>query len=245
MSFRFEKLTTKAQQAVANAQTMAGGKGHPQITTLHLLGSLLQETDGIVLPLITKIGAPTKQLIEMVDGEIARLPSASGGSTPSPDAELQKVFESASKAAETMQDEFISTEHLLIGLANPKNAAGRLLELNAIDKPAILEALKTVRGSARVTDQSPEGKYQSLEKYCIDLVQQAQSGKLDPVIGRDEEIRRVIQVLSRRTKNNPVLIGQPGVGKLRSPRAWPFVLFTTTSPKASVTNACWPWTWER
>ena len=213
MSFRFEKLTTKAQEAVANAQTMAGGKGHPEITTLHLLASLLQETGGIVLPLIQKIGAPVEQLKQMVDGEIERLPSASGGSTPSPEAGLQKVFESASKSAATMQDEFVSTEHLLLGLTETKNAAGRLLELNAIDKASILEALKTVRGSARVTDQSPEGKYQSLEKYCIDLVQLAQSGKLDPVIGRDEEIRRVIQVLSRRTKNNPVLIGQPGVGK--------------------------------
>lgn len=213
MSFRFEKLTTKAQQAVANAQTMAGGKGHPEVTTLHLLGSLLEETDGIVLPLIKKIGAPTEQLKQMVDGEIERLPSASGGSTPVPDAELQKVFKAASQSATTMEDEFISTEHLLLGMAESKNAAGRLLELNAIDKASINEALKSVRGSARVTDQSPEGKYQSLEKYCIDLVQQAQSGKLDPVIGRDEEIRRVIQVLSRRTKNNPVLIGQPGVGK--------------------------------
>ena len=213
MSFRFEKLTTKAQEAVANAQAMAGGKGHPEITTLHLLASLLEETSGIVLPVISKIGAPVEQLKQMVNSEIERLPSASGGSTPSPDSELQKVFESASQSATTMQDQFISTEHLLLGLAQNKNTAARLLELNAIDKASILEALKTVRGSARVTDQSPEGKYQSLEKYCIDLVQQAQKGKLDPVIGRDEEIRRVIQVLSRRTKNNPVLIGQPGVGK--------------------------------
>ena len=213
MSFRFEKLTTKAQEAVANAQAMAGGKGHPQITTLHLLSSLLGETEGIVRPLIEEIGAPLDQLSFLVEGEIERLPSANGGSVPGPDAELQKTFDLASKSAQTMQDEFISTEHLLLGLARPKHTAGRLLQLNAIDETSIHNALKTVRGSARVTDQSPEGKYQSLEKYCNDLVQQAQSGKLDPVIGRDEEIRRVIQVLSRRTKNNPVLIGQPGVGK--------------------------------
>ncbi|MDG1874118.1 MAG: Clp protease N-terminal domain-containing protein, partial [Mariniblastus sp.] len=213
MSFRFEKLTTKAQQAIANAQSLAGGKGHPEITPLHLLGSLLEESGGIVVPLLTKTGAPIEQLSQMVEGEIARLPSASGGSSPGPNADLQKVFETASQSAQTMQDEFISTEHLLLGLVTTKNSAARLLELNAVDENSILEALKSIRGAARVTDQDPEGKYQSLEKYCIDLVQLAQSGKLDPVIGRDEEIRRVIQVLSRRTKNNPVLIGQPGVGK--------------------------------
>ena len=213
MSFRFEKLTTKAQQAIANAQAMAGGKGHPEITPLHLLASLIQETDGIAVPLIKKTGATFSQLSKMVTDEVNRLPSASGGSAPGPNSELQKVFESASKKADSMQDEFISTEHLLIGIASTKSSAQRILDLNAIDEKSILEALKSVRGNARVTDQDPEGKYQSLEKYCINLVQLAQAGKLDPVIGRDEEIRRVIQVLSRRTKNNPVLIGQPGVGK--------------------------------
>ncbi len=213
MSFRFEKLTTKAQEAVANAQALAGGKGHAEITTLHLLASLLGESDGIVIPLLQKMGAPIDQLKQMVDSELSRMPSSSGGHAPGMDRDLQKSLETAAKEAQTMQDEFISTEHLLLGLAITDSQAKRLLDLNAISKTSILEALKTVRGAARVTDQDPEAKYQSLEKYCIDLVQLAQSGKLDPVIGRDEEIRRVIQVLSRRTKNNPVLIGQPGVGK--------------------------------
>lgn len=213
MSFRFEKLTTKAQEAVVNAQSMASGKGHAEITPLHLLAAMLGETDGIVRPLIEKTGAPLEQLNGMVESELDRLPSTTGGSTPNASRDLQKVFETASQKAATMQDEFVSTEHLLLGLVKSGEQAERILDLNAIDENAILEALKTVRGANRVTDQNPEGKYQSLEKYCIDLVALAQAGKLDPVIGRDEEIRRVIQVLSRRTKNNPVLIGEPGVGK--------------------------------
>ncbi len=213
MSFRFEKLTTKAQEAIANSQTMAGGKGHAEITPLHLLSALLGESDGIVRPLLEKAGAPVEQLSKMVESELDRFPSSTGGSTPSPSRELQQVFEASAKFAQKMQDEFVSTEHLLLALVATESKAKRILDLNAIDEKTILEALKTVRGSARVTDQNPENKYQSLEKYCIDLVQLATSGKLDPVIGRDEEIRRVIQVLSRRTKNNPVLIGQPGVGK--------------------------------
>ena len=213
MSFRFEKLTTKAQEAIANAQTMAGSAGNPEIGPLHLLGSLLHETDGIVRPVLEKSGVPIQQLVEMVESELKRLPSSSSGSTPGISRDLQKVFESAAKHAEQMQDEFVSTEHLLLALASTVSKAKRLFELNAITENSILESLKTVRGAARVTDQHPEAKYQSLEKYCIDLVAQANAGRLDPVIGRDEEIRRVIQVLSRRSKNNPVLIGQPGVGK--------------------------------
>ncbi len=213
MSFRFEKLTTKAQEAIANAQTMAGSKGHAEITPLHVLAALLGETDGIVRPLVEKTGAPLDQLVGMVESELGRLPSSSGGSSPNPSRDLQKVFEAASQSANTMQDEFISTEHLLLGLVKSGGQVQRVLDLNAVNEKSILEALKSVRGSNRVTDQNPEGKYQALEKYCIDLVALAQTGKLDPVIGRDEEIRRVIQVLSRRTKNNPVLIGNPGVGK--------------------------------
>jgi ATP-dependent Clp protease ATP-binding subunit ClpB len=213
MAFRFEKLTTKAQQAVANAQSLAGAKGHPEIGVLHLLSSLIGETDGIVRPLLEKTNAPVQQLNEMVESELGRLPSSTGGSAPNMSRELQQVFENAAQQAERMQDEFISTEHLMLALAHVDSQAKRLLELNAINESAIIEALQSVRGSARVTDQNPEEKYQALEKYCIDLVALGQSGKLDPVIGRDEEIRRVIQVLSRRTKNNPVLIGQPGVGK--------------------------------
>jgi len=213
MSFRFEKLTTKAQQAIAYAQNKASVMGHPEITPVHLMASLLEETDGIVAPLLEKINAPIQQLAEMVDTELKRIPSSTSTNKPDLSRELQKVLDSAATISETMQDEFVSTEHLLLGLLKTEGQAKRLLELNAVSESAVLDGLKEIRGNNRVTDQDPEDKYQSLEKFCIDLVAMATSGKLDPVIGRDEEIRRVIQVLSRRTKNNPVLIGAPGVGK--------------------------------
>jgi ATP-dependent Clp protease ATP-binding subunit ClpB len=213
MSFRFEKLTTKAQQAVADAQNKASVMGHAEITPIHLLNSLLEETDGIVTPLLEKIDAPLKQLVDMVETEIKRIPNSTSTSNPDLSRDLHKVLESSAQISESMQDEFISTEHLLLGLIKTEGQAKRLLDLNVVDETAVLNGLKAIRGNNRVTDQDPEGKYQSLEKFCIDLVEMAKIGKLDPVIGRDEEIRRVIQVLSRRTKNNPVLIGAPGVGK--------------------------------
>ncbi len=213
MSFRFEKLTTKAQQAIAYAQNKASVMGHPEITPVHLMASLLEETDGIVAPLLEKMNAPIQQLADMVETELKRIPSSTSTNKPDLSRELQKVLDSAATISENMQDEFVSTEHLLLGLLKTEGQAKRLLELNAVSEAAVLEGLKEIRGNNRVTDQDPEDKYQSLEKFCIDLVAMATSGKLDPVIGRDEEIRRVIQVLSRRTKNNPVLIGAPGVGK--------------------------------
>ncbi len=213
MSFRFDKLTTKAQEAVSSAQSMAVNSGHAEVSPLHLLASLLQERDGVIRPLLEKMGAPLSQLTTIVEKELSRLPSTTGGSNPGLHRELQAVFQKATDAARQMRDEFISTEHLLIGLTQANSAAKRILDMNAIDEKSILQTLKSIRGSQRVVDQDPEGKYQALEKYSIDLVERAKNGKLDPVIGRDKEIRRVIQVLSRRTKNNPVLIGQPGVGK--------------------------------
>lgn len=213
MSFRFEKLTTKAQQAIAYAQNKASVLGNPEITPVHLLASLLEETDGIVAPLLEKIDAPVQQLSSMVETELERIPSSTSTNKPDLSRELQKVLDSASTISENMQDEFVSTEHLLLGLLKTDGQAKRLLDLNAVSESEVLDGLKEIRGNNRVTDQNPEDKYQSLEKFCIDLVAMATSGKLDPVIGRDEEIRRVIQVLSRRTKNNPVLIGAPGVGK--------------------------------
>ena len=213
MSFRFEKLTTKAQQAIAYAQNKASVMGHPEITPVHLMASLLEETDGIVAPLLEKMNAPIQQLADMVGTELKRIPSSTSTNKPDLSRELQKVLDSAATISENMQDEFVSTEHLLLGLLKAEGQAKRLLELNAVSEGAVLDGLKEIRGNNRVTDQDPEDKYQSLEKFCIDLVAMATSGKLDPVIGRDEEIRRVIQVLSRRTKNNPVLIGAPGVGK--------------------------------
>ena len=213
MSFRFEKLTTKAQEAVSGAQSLAAGDGHAELTPLHLLSSLLSESNGIIQPLLEKMGTPIDQLRLIVDSELERLPSTTGGSNPGVSRELQSIFKAATASASEMQDEFISTEHLLLGLLRVDSGAKRILEMNAVDEKQLLNALSQVRGSQRVVDQDPEGKYQALEKYAIDLVARAREGKLDPVIGRDSEIRRVIQVLSRRTKNNPLLIGQPGVGK--------------------------------
>ncbi len=213
MSFRFEKLTTKAQEAVAAAQANAAQAGNPAITPLHLLSALISEKDGVIKPLLEKMNAPLEQLTKILNSELGRLPATTGGSQPGVDRELQKIFQAATASAKQMQDEFVSTEHLLLALATESSSAKRILEMNAIDESAIKSTLAQIRGSARVTDQHPEDKYQALQKYGIDLVERAKAGKLDPVIGRDAEIRRVIQVLSRRTKNNPVLIGEPGVGK--------------------------------
>lgn len=213
MAFRFDKLTVKAQEAVAAAQSAAMELANPEIDTLHLLKALLVDRDSIVVPLLKKIGSSPDQLVSLSDAEIKRLPRAQGGREPQLSVGLRNAFEAAAKAADTMKDEYVSTEHLFMGLLRSEGKAKDLLKINGIDDADVLKALQTLRGSARVTDQNPEGKFNALEKYGIDLIQQASQNKIDPVIGRDEEIRRVIQVLSRRTKNNPVLIGEPGVGK--------------------------------
>lgn len=213
MSFRFDKLTIRAQQAVTAAQDLAAERGNPEIGVLHLLHALLHEADGVVEPLIQKIGGHLDQLTSIVDSELERLPAASGGTPPGVGAELKQVLDRAAALAREMSDEFVSTEHLFLALADVDTPAKRILKMNGIEIGEIRQALEEIRGGSRVTDQNPEDKYQALAKYGIDLVEKAHEGKLDPVIGRDDEIRRVIQVLSRRTKNNPVLIGQPGVGK--------------------------------
>ncbi|MFN5852863.1 MAG: ATP-dependent chaperone ClpB [Pirellulaceae bacterium] len=213
MGFRFEKLTVKAQEAVAEAQSKAQQAGNPEMDSLHLLQALLEESDGIVAPLMKKVGAPVVQIRGMLESELSRLPKISGGRQPSVNAPLQKVLESSAALADGMKDEFVSTEHLVVALSKVDCKAKELLKLNGLTEKDLMQGLQAVRGSARVTDQHPEGKFQALEKYGIDLVELAKKNKLDPVIGRDQEIRRVIQVMSRRTKNNPVLIGEPGVGK--------------------------------
>ncbi|MBX3432475.1 MAG: ATP-dependent chaperone ClpB [Pirellulales bacterium] len=213
MPFRFDKLTTKAQEALQRAQETAASAQAPQIEPLHLLAALAGEGEGVMRPLLDHAGVNTGQLAAMIEAELKRLPKTSGGAPPQISSDLQKVLEAAAANAAEMQDEFVSTEHLLLGLAKTKSKAADTLRLNALAEQDILKALRDIRGSARVTDQDPEGKYQALKKYGIDLVERAKAGKLDPVIGRDQEIRRVVQVLSRRTKNNPVLIGEPGVGK--------------------------------
>jgi ATP-dependent Clp protease ATP-binding subunit ClpB len=214
MAFRFDKLTIKAQEAVQRAQELAADRGNPQIDPLHLLASLVSEEEGIVKPLLDKIGVNLSQLSRSIEGELNHFPKQSGATgMPSASHALTQVLEAAQNEANTMKDEFVSTEHLLLALAKVDSKAKNILKLNSITEKQLLEAMRNVRGSQRVTDQAPEGKFQALQKYGIDLVERARRGKLDPVIGRDQEIRRVIQVLSRRTKNNPVLIGEPGVGK--------------------------------
>jgi ATP-dependent Clp protease ATP-binding subunit ClpB len=213
MAFNPEKLTVKASEAIRHAQELAQDNSHRFLRPLHLLKALLEEDQGIMKPLLQRIGANIGQLNSMVDGELQRLPQSSGDEAAGAGPEAMKVLNAAEKQARSMGDEYMSTEHLLIGLTQVEDQAKRLLNLNAINENDILTALKEVRGGQTVTDQNPEEKYQVLEKYGIDLVQAARDGKIDPVIGRDTEIRRVIQVLSRRRKNNPVLIGEPGVGK--------------------------------
>ena len=214
MSFRPDKFTVKSQEAVQAAQQYAESKGNRQLVPLHLLHALLAEPDGVTRALLQKIGVNFAQLSKTLDSELGRLPSSSGSNVPlAGSSEIMQVFDTAQKLATQMQDSFVSTEHLLLALTKVEDPAKKLLAINGIEESDVLSALKAVRGSSQVTDQNPEEKYQALKKYGKDLVELARLGKIDPVVGRDTEIRRVIQVLSRRRKNNPVLIGEPGVGK--------------------------------
>jgi ATP-dependent Clp protease ATP-binding subunit ClpB len=209
------KLTLKAQEAVAEAQNLARGAGNPEVTAEHLLIALLRQEGGIVGPILTKLGLQPGQIEAETAAEIAKFSRVGGASAePMTGPALRKVFDAAFNAATQFNDEYVSTEHFLLAIAQTKEAtAAKILARHGAVPDALLKALQSVRGTQRVTDQNPEDKYQALERYARDLTQLARRGKLDPVIGRDEEIRRVIQVLSRRTKNNPVLIGEPGVGK--------------------------------
>ncbi len=214
MTPRFDKYTIKAQEAVQLAQQMATEARNTALSPLHLLAALLKEDGGIVRPLLDKIGANRGQLESMVKSEIGRLSTVtSGDGQLRLSSELDQVFQAAQKQADTMKDEFVSTEHLMYALSSVASKAKDILQVNAVTEKDILAALREVRGNSRVTSESPEDTFQALQKYGIDLVERAEKGKLDPVIGRDDEIRRTVQVLSRRTKNNPVLIGEPGVGK--------------------------------
>jgi ATP-dependent Clp protease ATP-binding subunit ClpB len=209
---RFEKFTVKAQEAVVRAQELAQSRNHAEILPLHVLASLVQEEEGVVAPLLQKLGVNIQGLSRRIEAELDRLPSATGTQLGMSRA-VQDVFQAAQKEADRLKDEYVSTEHLLLALAQVKSETRDMLASAGVKYDAILNALKDVRGGQRVTDQNPEQKYQALERYGRDLVELARQGKLDPVIGRDEEIRRTMQVLARRTKNNPVLIGEPGVGK--------------------------------
>src|ERR1700677_599360 len=215
MPTRWEKLTVKAQEAVQRANNLASEHGNPELLPIHLLAALLEDKEGIVPPVLEKTGVGTQAVLSDLYREIEKLPKVSGGAAQAANSnETNKLFEQAFKEAANFKDEYVSTEHLLLAITHLKrDAAQQILARHGATHDAILQALTSIRGSQKVIDQNPEAKYQALERYARDLNEQARRGKLDPVIGRDEEIRRVVQVLSRRTKNNPVLIGEPGVGK--------------------------------
>ncbi|MCL2330868.1 MAG: AAA family ATPase, partial [Phycisphaerae bacterium] len=212
---RWEQLTVKAGEAVQSAQELATSLGHSQVDGLHLLATLVEGgSDGgnIVAPILEKVGVRVDRLTSIINSELGRRPKVSGGQTVlSP--ELQQVFDAAQRQADRLKDKYISTEHLLLALTEVKGSAKEVLSTLGVTTNGILEAMKQIRGKQRVDTQNPEETYQALQRYGRDLVEQARKGKIDPVIGRDEEIRRIMQVLTRRTKNNPVLIGEPGVGK--------------------------------
>jgi ATP-dependent Clp protease ATP-binding subunit ClpB len=219
MAIRWDKFTVKAQEAVQRANELASEHGNPELVPLHLLAALVEDKEGIVAPVLEKIGIGPQAVLSDLYKEIEKLPKVSGSSgaqqpSPSMSSAINQVLEKSFKEADTFKDEYVSTEHMLLALTDLKrDPAQALMTRYGATHDAILKALTSVRGSQRITDQNPEAKYQALDRYARDLTEQARRGKLDPVIGRDEEIRRVVQVLSRRTKNNPVLIGEPGVGK--------------------------------
>jgi len=214
MATRFDKFTIKAQEALQGTQDIAGRSGNQQLEPLHLLLALLEQPEGIVPGILQRLGVAPATLAGEVEKALEELPKVGGVSDHYLSPALKEVLDEASQETEQFKDEFVSTEHLLLALAKKsQDPAGRILARLGVTHDAILKALVAVRGTQRVTDQNPEAKYQALERYARDLTELARRGKLDPVIGRDEEVRRVIQVLSRRTKNNPVLIGEPGVGK--------------------------------
>ena len=209
------KLTTRAQEAITAAQRLAVSGGHPALESAHLLQALLEQTDGIAVPLLQAAGVDPAQVRPAATAAVGRLPSASGSTVaaPAPSRDLLRVLNAAGEQATALGDEYVSTEHLLVGLASVGGVAAKVLADAGATADTLTAAFRTVRGNRKVTSPDPEATYKSLEKYAVDLTERARDGKLDPVIGRDTEIRRVVQVLSRRTKNNPVLIGEPGVGK--------------------------------
>ena len=212
----FNRFTIKAQEALQKAQDLATAQNHGEFRALHLLSALLADSDSLVRPILTKSGADLDALSTNLDEELRKLPkifsTASVGQIYL-SREILKVIDRAAKSAMANKDEFISCEHLLLGILDIDSPAKNLLEQSGVKKENALRTLSRLRGSSKVTSESPESTFQVLDKYAIDLTERAANGELDPVVGRDEELRRIIQILSRRTKNNPVLIGEPGVGK--------------------------------
>jgi len=213
MAMRFDKFTIKAREAVQAAQDLATDYGHQEIDGVHLLAALLAQKEGVAPALLQKLGADRAAILQGIQEELEKRPKVSGGQHYISQS-LQRVFDKAWEEARRLKDEYVSGEHLLVAMAEDSGSpAGAILKRAGATPDAIFQALKEIRGGQRITDENPEEKYQALQRYARDLVELARQGKLDPVIGRDDEIRRVVQVLSRRTKNNPVLIGEPGVGK--------------------------------
>jgi ATP-dependent Clp protease ATP-binding subunit ClpB len=210
---KFDKFTLKAQEALATAQQTAMAKSHTVMSPLHLLSAVCNDDASVAVEALKKIGANISRIKEMIESELGRLPQGKSDSQLMPDPALGQVVLDAQNRADAMGDEYLSVEHLFIALASVQSDAKEILRLNSVTPQQIENALKEIRGPEKITDQNPEDKYKALERYGIDLLEMARKGKLDPVIGRDEEIRRCMQVLNRRTKNNPVLIGEPGVGK--------------------------------
>ncbi len=215
MAFDPDKLTRKTQEAIGAAQAVARDRHHSQVGGEHLLAALIGQAEGVVLPVIERVGVAPKAVRDQVEASLERLPKVHGSTTQPPQVaqDAYRLLEAANGERAELGDDYLSTEHLLLAMTKVAGGVGDLLRGLGVTTDAVLEALKQVRGSHRVTSENPEDQYQALERYGRDLTEEARKGKLDPVIGRDEEIRRVIQVLSRRTKNNPVLIGEPGVGK--------------------------------
>ena len=212
-TMRLDKLTTKTREALVSAQELAQKRGHAELTPEHVVAALLAQDGGIVAPLLRRVGVEPQLVAKAIERALDQLPSAQGALDVGMSRRARDLVERAEKEAERFKDEYTSTEHLLLAALDGDGAAARALKEAGLDKSALLAALTEFRGTQRVTDPDPEGKYQALERYTRDLTELARKGKLDPVVGRDEEIRRSIQVLSRRTKNNPVLVGEPGVGK--------------------------------
>ena len=209
----YQKLTLKSQEALQNAQDIADSYNNQAIEPEHVFAALVQDPQGIIPEVLMKVGANVNQLKIKINDLLEKLPKVGGASNKYLSNELQKVFDTAQKEAKNLNDQYISTEHILLGMTELKSSLGEILKKSGATKSSVMKSLKELRGNQNVTDKNPEDKYQSLKRYGRNLNDEAIAGKLDPVIGREEEIRRVLQVLSRRTKNNPVLIGEPGVGK--------------------------------
>ena len=241
------RYTEKTQEALLAAQQIAERGGHPEVTPEHLLLSLLLQKDGVVPAVLGKMGVNVAALAKDAEGLVAKLPAVKGGAQPGISPRTNTLLTNAEQEAERLKDEFTSTEHLLLAMAGDggRSPLADALKKRGVTRDAIFQALTAVRGSQRVTDQNPEGKYQALERYGRDLTEVARKGKLDPVIGRDDEIRRVIQVLPDAPRTTPCSSASPASARPRSWKDWRSALCAATCPKACATSASSPWTWAR